>query len=92
MNQRILLFIVIFLGFLIVVGTTIVITTVIERSGKVDFFSDNNKKFQEIIPEYCQDVSERNVKVISDNKIALECELGVEIIDLSSNKTTHIIK
>ena len=92
MNQRILLFIVIFLGFLIVVGTTVVITTVIERSGKVDFFSDNNKKFQEIIPEYCQDVSKRNVIVISDNKIAFECELGVEIIDLSTNKTTHIIK
>ena len=92
MNQRILLFIVIFLGFLIVVGTTVVITTVIERSGKVDFFSDNNKKFQEINPEYCQDVSERNMIVISDNKIAFECKLGAEIIDLSTNKTTHIIK
>ncbi len=92
MNQRILLFIVIFLGFLIVVGTTVVITTVIERSGKVDFFSDNNKKFQEIIPEYCGDSSKRDMKVISDNKISLECELGIEIIDLSTNKTTHIIK
>ena len=92
MNQRILLFIVIFLGFLIVVGTAVVITTVIERSGKVDFFSDNSKKFQEIIPEYCRDSSKRNMKVISDNKIAFECELGVEIIDLSTNKTTHIIK
>ena len=50
MNQRILLFIVIFLGFLIVVGTTVVITTVIERSGKVDFFPKDNKPFQEIAP------------------------------------------
>ena len=40
MNQRILLFIVIFLGFLIIVGTTVVITTVIERSKNVDFFEN----------------------------------------------------
>ena len=40
MNQRILLFIVIFLGFLIIVGTTVVITTVIERSRNVDFFEN----------------------------------------------------
>ena len=92
MNQRILLFIVVFLGFLIVVGTTVVITTVIERSGKVDFFPKDNKPFQEIAPEYCQDWSETNIKIISDNKIALECEFGIEIIDLTKNKTTHIIK
>ena len=64
MNQRILLFIVIFLGFLIVVGTTVVITTVIERSGKVDFFPKDNKPFQEIAPEYCQDWSETNKRNI----------------------------
>ena len=92
MNQRILLFIVIFLGFLIVVGTTVVITTVIERSGKVDFFPKDNKTIQEITPEYCHDWSETNIKIISDNKIALECEFGIEIIDLTQNKTTHIIK
>ena len=44
MNQRILLFIVIFLGFLIIVGTTVVITTVIERSKNVDFFEKNMLK------------------------------------------------
>ena len=92
MNQRILLFIVVFLGFLIVVGTTVVITTVIERSGKVDFFPKDNKTFQEIAPVYCQDWSETNIKIISENKIALECEFGIEIIDLTQNKTTHIIK
>jgi len=92
MNQRILLFIVIFLGFLIVVGTTVVITTVIERSGKVDFFPKDNKTIQEITPEYCQDWSETHIKIISDNKIALECKFGIEIIDLYQNKTTHIIK
>ena len=71
MNQRILLFIVIFLGFLIVVGTTVVITTVIERSGKVQFFSNSEEKEATINKNdgICKLSQVKEVIVISENKL-----------------------
>ena len=92
MNQRILLFIVIFLGFLIVVGTTVVITTVIERSGKVEFFSNNNEEKKATINKndgLCNLSQAKEVLVISENKIGLHCRGVLEIIDLETGLITH---
>ena len=91
MNQRILLFIVIFLGFLIVVGTTVVITTVIERSGKVQFFSNSEEKEDTINKNdgLCKLSQVKEVIVISENKIGLHCRGVLEIIDLETGLITH---
>ena len=91
MNQRILLFIVIFLGFLIVVGTTVVITTVIERSGKVQFFSNSEEKEATINKNdgLCKLSQAKEVLVISENKIGLHCRGVLEIIDLETGMITH---
>ena len=91
MNQRILLFIVIFLGFLIVVGTTVVITTVIERSGKVQFFSNSEEKEPTINKNdgLCKLSQAKEVLVISENKIGLHCRGVLEIIDLETGLITH---
>ena len=91
MNQRILLFIVIFLGFLIVVGTTVVITTVIERSGKVQFFSNSEEKEAAINKNdgLCKLSQVKEVIVISENKIGLHCRGVLEIIDLETGLITH---
>ncbi len=91
MNQRILLFIVIFLGFLIIVGTTVVITTVIERSGKVQFFSNSGEKEATINKNdgLCKLSQAKEVLVISENKIGLHCRGVLEIIDLETGLITH---
>jgi len=91
MNQRILLFIVVFLGFLIVVGTTVVITTVIERSGKVQFFSNNEEKEATINKNdgLCKLSQAKEVLVISETKIGLHCRGVLEIIDLETGLITH---
>jgi hypothetical protein len=98
MNQRILLFIVIFLGLVIIVGTTVVITTIIERSGKVQFFSSKNEiseNIDVIKPHICK-VSPLNstteVIFLGDNRIGLKCPGGFEIIDIEKNKTTHYVE
>ena len=76
MNQRILLFIVIFLGFLIIVGTTVVITTVIERSKNVDLFENtNDTEFHST----CGTAGIEDVIKLEDQKILIK-EPSVETI------------
>ena len=84
MNQRILLFIVIFLGFLIIIGTTVVITTVVERSKNVDFFENtNDTKFHSI----CGIAGIEDVIKLEDQKILLKCFDGrVYIYDSKKNQ------
>ena len=79
MNQRILLFIVIFLGFLIIVGTTVVITTVIERSRNVDFFENTtDTEFHST----CGTSGIEDVIKLEDQKILIKCFDGpVHIYD-----------
>ena len=84
MNQRILLFIVIFLGFLIIIGTTVVITTVIERSKNVDFFENtNDTEFHRI----CGTSGIEDVIKLEDQKILIKCFDGpVHIYDAKKNQ------
>ena len=93
MNQRILLYIVIFLGFVIIIGTTIVITTIVERSANIDFFSTSDKSTEELNLEGNCDLSDDSTKVtaLGENKIAVTCEDYIEIIDLKTNKITKQI-
>ena len=84
MNQRILLFIVIFLGFLIIVGTTVVITTVIERSKNVDFFENTNDTE---IHSTCGTSGIEDVIKLEDQKILIKCFDGpVYIYDSKKNQ------
>ena len=84
MNHRILLFIVIFLGFLIIVGTTVVITTVIERSKNVDFFENtNDTEFHST----CGTSGIEDVIKLEDQKILIKCFDGpVHIYDSKKNQ------
>ena len=89
MNQRILLFIVIFLGFLIVVGTTVVITTVIERSGKVEFFSTNEV---EQYHSFCGNIKLVEVLNLGENRISIKCgNQKLVIFDFKKNAVIHVI-
>ena len=93
MNQRILLYIVIFLGFVIIIGTTVVITTIVERSANIDFFSSGDKGADTLNLEGNCDLSDDSTKVtaLGENKIAVTCEDYIEIIDLKTNKITKQI-
>ena len=84
MNQRILLFIVIFLGFLIIVGTTVVITTVIERSRSIDFFENTtDTEFHST----CGTLGIEDVIKLEDQKILIKCFDGpVYIYDTKKNQ------
>ena len=93
MNQRILLYIVIFLGFVIIIGTTIVITTIVERSANIDFFSTSDKSTEELNLEGNCDLSDDSTQftALSESKIAITCDDTIEIIDLKANKITKQI-
>ena len=91
MNQRILLYIVIFLGFVILIGTTVVITTIVERSANIDFFSTSDKSADILNLKGNCDLSNDSTQLtaLSESKIAITCEDTIEIIDL---ETDTIIK
>ena len=93
MYQKIMLFVVIFLGILILIGTTIVITTIIERSYKMDFFksssspTDNTKSIKKC------DLLEEKTRVISlsEDKLAVICDDRIEIINLSNDQIEKVV-
>ena len=92
MNQRLLLYLVIFLGIIIIIGTTVVITTIIERSSNIDFFSSPTKDEEKLIIGKC-DLSDEETKAISlsDKKIAILCESRIEIFDINQEKILKVI-
>ncbi len=93
MYQKIMLFIVIFLGIVILIGTTIVITTIIERSYKIDFFTSTDNSEKNInIGKKC-DLLGENTKVISlnEDKLAIICEGRIEVLNLSSDRVEKVV-
>ena len=93
MYQKIMLFIVIFLGIVILIGTTIVITTIIERSYKIDFFTSTDNSEKNInIGKKC-DLLVENTKVISlnEDKLAIICEGRIEVLNLSSDRVEKVV-
>ena len=93
MYQKIMLFVVIFLGILILIGTTIVITTIIERSYKVDFFkSSSSPKDNTNSIKKC-DLLEEKTRVISlsEDKLAVICDDRIEIINLSNDQIEKVV-
>jgi len=92
MSQRLLLYLVIFLGIIIIVGTTVVITTIIERSSNIDFFSSSNKDEGALLTGKC-DLKAKETKVVSvsNDKIAIICENRIEVIDINHQKILKVI-
>ena len=92
MNQRLLLYLVIFLGIIIIIGTTVVITTIIERSSNIDFFSPSNKDEETLLIGKC-DLSAQETKAasLSDDKIAIICKNRIEVIDINNQKILKVI-
>ena len=93
MYQKIMLFIVIFLGIVILIGTTIVITTIIERSYKIDFFTSTDNSEKNInIGKKC-DLLVENTKVISlnEDKLAIICEGRIEVMNLLSDRVEKVV-
>ena len=84
MSQRLLLYLVIFLGIIIIIGTTVVITTVIERSKNVDFFENtNDTEFHNT----CGTSGIEDVIKLEDQKILIKCFDGpVYIYDSKKNQ------
>ena len=82
MYQKIMLFIVIFLGIVILIGTTIVITTIIERSYKIDFFTSTDNSEKDInIEKKCDLVGEKTKVIsLSEDKLAIICEGRIEAV------------
>ena len=92
MNQRLLLYLVIFLGTIIIVGTTVVITTIIERSSNIDFFSSSNKDEETLLIGKCDlTAQETKVSSLSDDKIAIICKNRIEVIDINNQKILKVI-
>ncbi|MDC3154665.1 hypothetical protein OA530_01045 [Pelagibacteraceae bacterium] len=87
-----MLFVVIFLGILILIGTTIVITTIIERSYKVDFFKSSSSPIDNANSIKKCDLLEEKTRVISlsEDKLAVICDDRIEIINLSNDKIEKI--
>ena len=92
MNQRLLLYLVIFLGIIIIIGTTVVITTIIERSSNIDFFSSSNKDEETSLIGNC-DLTAQETKVasLSDDKIVIICKNRIEVIDINNQKILKVI-
>ena len=92
MYQKIMLFVVIFLGILILIGTTIVITTIIERSYKVDFFKSSSSPIDNTNSIKC-DLLEEKTRVISlsEDKLAVICDDRIEIINLSNDQVEKVV-
>ena len=93
MYQKIMLFVVIFLGILILIGTTIVITTIIERSYKVDFFKSSSSPIDTTNSIKKCDLLEEKTRVISlsEDKLAVICDDRIEIINLSNDKIEKVV-
>ena len=93
MYQKIMLFVVIFLGILILIGTTIVITTIIERSYKVDFFKSSSSPIDNINSIKKCDLLEEKTRVISlsEDKLAVICDDRIEIINLSNDQIEKVV-
>ena len=88
-----MLFVVIFLGILILIGTTIVITTIIERSYKVDFFKSSSNPIDNINSIKKCDLLEEKTRVISlsEDKLAVICDDRIEIINLSNDQIEKVV-
>lgn len=93
MYQKIMLFVVIFLGILILIGTTIVITTIIERSYKVDFFKSSSSPVDNTNSIKKCDLLEEKTRVISlgEDKLAVICDDRIEIINLSNDQIEKVV-
>ena len=93
MYQKIMLFVVIFLGILILIGTTIVITTIIERSYKVDFFKSSSSPIDNTNSIKKCDLLEEKTRVISlsEDKLAVICDGRIEIINLSNDQIEKVV-
>ena len=93
MYQKIMLFVVIFLGILILIGTTIVITTIIERSYKVDFFKSSSSPIDNTNAIKKCDLLEEKTRVISlsEDKLAVICDDRIEIINLSNDQIEKVV-
>ena len=88
-----MLFVVIFLGILILIGTTIVITTIIERSYKMDFFKSSSSPIDNTNPIKKCDLLEEKTRVISlsEDKLAVICDDRIEIINLSNDQIEKVV-
>ena len=93
MYQKIMLFVVIFLGILILIGTTIVITTIIERSYKVDFFKSSISPIDNTNSIKKCDLLEEKTRVISlsEDKLAVICDDRIEIINLPNDQIEKVV-
>ena len=93
MYQKIMLFVVIFLGILILIGTTIVITTIIERSYKVDFFKSSSSPVDNTNSIKKCDLLEEKTRVISlsEDKLAVICDDRIEIINLPNDQIEKVV-
>ena len=93
MYQKIMLFVVIFLGILILIGTTIIITTIIERSYKVDFFKSSSSSIDNTNSIKKCDLLEEKTRVISlsEDKLAVICDDRIEIINLSNDQIEKVV-
>jgi len=93
MYQKIMLFVVIFLGILILIGTTIVITTIIERSYKMDFFKSSSSPIDNTNFIKKCDLLEEKTRVISlsEDKLAVICDDRIEIINLSNDQIEKVV-
>ena len=93
MYQKIMLFVVIFLGILILIGTTIVITTIIERSYKVDFFKSSSSPIDNTNSIKKCDLLEEKTRVISlsEDKLAVICDDRIEIINLPNDQIEKVV-
>ena len=93
MYQKIMLFVVIFLGILILIGITIVITTIIERSYKMDFFKSSSSPIENTNSIKKCDLLEEKTRVISlsEDKLAVICDDRIEIINLSNDQIEKVV-
>ena len=93
MYQKIMLFVVIFLGILILIGTTIVITTIIERSYKMDFFKSSSSPIDNTNSIKKCDLLEEKTRVISlsEDKLAVICDDRIEIINLPNDQIEKVV-
>ncbi len=93
MYQKIMLFVVIFLGILILIGTTIIITTIIERSYKVDFFKSSSSPIDKTNSIKKCDLLVEKTRVISlsEDKLAVICDDRIEIINLSNDQIEKVV-
>ena len=71
----------------------LVITTIIERSYKIDFFTSTDNSEKDInIEKKCDLVGEKTKVIsISEDKLAIICEGRIEVMNLSNNQLEKVV-